>query len=179
MTPSGLIVWYYAVREDLGAPGLNFIDSTGRIYHDDCGHCGYRFSNPTKTGEQVCGKCGQLWGFDDCFILKGEVQTHKRTDSFERKNERWATIGMLLSRMLAGAEFYWDFRLYIATCHGFSVDPQKDMHGEVNQLCLADMFQRLWPKAPGPWGRTMLYGRVLRAKKEWASRLQKAGIKTT
>lgn len=178
MTPAGLVVWYYQTRESLGAPGLNFIDSTGRVYAKDCEACDYKFRNCNKVGAWVCGRCGKPWAFEDHFILKGEVQTPNPTDIFERQLSKWVDVGVVLYNILKDPEFFWDMRLYVATCNGFKVDPRRDpVEGDEARPPLADMFVLLWPNAPGPWGRRSMFYRVSRAKKEWTRQLSKTGIK--
>lgn len=177
MTPSGIIVWYYETKAGLGAPGLNFIDSTGRVYGKACQSCGFVFRNCNKATVWVCGKCGKPWAYEDHFILKGEVQTPNPPDVFERQNARWVDIGVILHRLLSDENLKWNMMLYIATCHGFQVDPRKDVNQESTpRLPLAVMFQELWLEAPGPWGRTMLFGRIFKAKKAFERELQKTGI---
>lgn len=177
MTPSGIIVWYYTTKADLGAPGLNFIDSTGRVYAKACEACGFVFRNCNKATVWVCGKCGKPWKYEDHFILKGEVQTPNPPDVFERQNARWVDIGVILHRLLGNEELKWDMRLYISTCHGFQVDPRKDANEESTpRPPLAAMFQQLWPNAPGPWGRRSMFYRVGKAKLAFQDELEKAGI---
>jgi hypothetical protein len=177
LTPAGIVVWYYETRDGLGAPGLNFIDSTGRVYDKSCESCGFIYRNCNKESVWVCGKCGKPWLYEDHFILKGEVQTPNPPDVFERQNARWVDIGVILHRLLGDAGTHWDMRLYIATCHGFKVDPRKDANEESEpRPPLAAMFQELWPEAPGPWSRATMFRRVKRAKQAFERKLEEAGI---
>ncbi len=173
MTPAGFVVWYYNTKADLGAPGLNFIDSTGRVYAKVCEGCDCVFRNCNKANVWVCGKCGKPWPYEDHFILKGEVQTPNPPDVFERQNARWVDIGVILHRLLENDFTKWNMRLYIATCHGFRIDPQDD------QPSLAEMFRELWPEAPGHWGRRMMFYRVKKAKQLFEQELGKAEINFT
>ena len=179
MTPAALVVWYFETRDGLGAPGLNFIDSTGRIYGKDCGTCGFIYRNCNKVGVWVCGKCGKPWPYEDHFILKGEVQTPNPPDVFERQNARWVDVGVILHRLLSREELRWDMRLYIATCLGFKIDPRRDAkEGDVARPPLADMVRELWPEAPGPWSRMSMFRRVKKAKQAFEAELTLAGITT-
>ncbi len=179
MTPGGYVKWYYITRDGFGAPGLDFVDSTGRVYAKKCGKCGHAKRHPTKAGGWVCGKCGRAWDHEDRFIFKGEVQKPKTFDIFERQNARWFDLGTIIFRMLDDDEWEWDMKLYIATCLGHSVDPLTDADGVVRMPGLAAKFTELWPGAPGPWSRASIYRRVTRAKDEWVRRLTRAGVPTS
>lgn len=176
MTPAEWLRWYYRTRDGFGAPGLNFVDSTGRIYGKECDACGYRTRHATNPGAWVCGRCGKNWPFEDVHIFKGEVQKPTVTDVFERQNADWIDVGVVLASLLEDPSFEWDMKLYIATCFGHGIDPRCDKEGNVKIPGLAVRFRRLWPDAPGPWGRTCLYERVSRAKGEWTIRLSRLGV---
>lgn len=158
---------------------MNFIDSVGRLYGKACGKCEFIYRNCNNAGIWVCGKCGENWPFEDHFILKGEVQTPNPPDVFERQNARWVDIGVIIHRLLTKPGLEWNMRLYVATCHGFKIDPRHGAkEGDVTRPPLADMFHELWPEAPGPWGRRSMFYRVGVAKRAFEHELTLAGIVT-
>ncbi len=165
MTVSQLIRWYYQNRDGGGAPGMDFVDSTGRIYAEVCRGCGWRTRHTNAMKVYVCAHCGDNWHYDDRYLLKGEVQTSVRAGGFENKNARAVEIGYVLSRQLGQQKWKWDTRIYVATVMGHSIDDK-----------FAPLFQETFPDAPGPWSRRSLFTRARRAKTELTERLVEAEV---
>lgn len=165
MTLSELIRWYYRARNGATAPGVDFVDSTGRVYADRCA-CGFRSRHTNSMRVYVCASCGEQWDYSDRYMMKGEVQTSPRAGAFENANARMVQVGYILDRQLADPKWRWDTRLYIATVMGYLIDDR-----------FADRFQETFPDAPGPWSRRSLFKRTRRAKTELTERLIGAEVR--
>ncbi len=61
MTVSQLIRWYYQNRDGGGAPGMDFVDSTGRIYAEVCRGCGWRTRHTNAMKGYVLANFGDNW----------------------------------------------------------------------------------------------------------------------
>lgn len=152
------------MRDSFGAPALNFVDSTGRVYAESCGECKAEIRHCRGDGSWVCGRCGALWGYMDRHIFKGEVQKSIRTDTFERLNARWIDVGTQIHRLINDPLWKWDAKLYIANVMGFSVRQ------------LMKDGPRMFPTRPGAWGKSVVHDRIVAARGEFFGRLRDAGI---
>lgn len=164
MTPDGTIRWYYRQRDSFGAPAMNFVDSTGRMYAESCADCGYKIRHCRDDTVWVCGSCGQTWGFVDRHIFKGEVQKSIRTDTFERINARWIDVGTQIHHFTNDPLWRWDARLYVLHALGFSLRE------------LAAQGPNFLPSRPGAWGKSVLGDRIVSARGEFSGRLKSVGI---
>jgi hypothetical protein len=164
MTLPELIRWYYQVRNDASAPGVDFLDSTGRVYAETCA-CGYRARHQNAMKVYVCAGCGEQWKYEDCYMLKGEVQTSPRAGAFENQNARMVQVGYVLDRQLAEPRWKWDTRIYIATVMGHPINDR-----------FAPAFKETFIDAPGPWSRRSLFDRARRAKEELTGRMAEAEV---
>ncbi len=164
MTPDGWIIWYYRTRDSFGAPGLNFVDSEGRVFGPKCGHCPSKIRHSTAEGRAVCGKCGASWPYVDRFILKGEVQRSTRPGDFGSSNARYFDIARLLHVFLRDGRWQWDARLYVANVLGHSV---RD---------LSVRFPAAFTDAPGAFGKSVVAERIKSAREEWDRRLHAADV---
>lgn len=178
-SPDGLIRWYYTVGEDLGAPGIDYVKSRGRVYLKVCGStskesrrrrgnvqgpCPSKLRHLTAEGEYVCGRCGAVWRYRDRFALRGEVQESVRSGSFEDAKSRWVDVGVQLAQFLEDPGFRWESRLYVANVCGHSV---RD---------LVKYGPTWFPEANFPWHRDGVHKRVVVGREEWTRRLAVAEI---
>ena len=164
MTADGWIRWYYSTRNSIGsmgAPGLNYVDSTGRMHAKQCA-CGCKKKHGTKDGHWVCGHCGAPWVYVDRFIFKGEVQKSLRNVGLDSTNSRFFDVSALLGKLLT--EDPWDGKLYVANCMGYS-------HRE-----LVVKFPALYPEAPGPFSKGSIQRRIESARRKWDQMLREANI---
>ena len=165
MTGAETVRWYYKTRDAIGAPALDFVDSSGRLYDKSCRHCGFLVRHYRQSWKDyVCGRCGENWHFEDHHIFKGEVQTSPKRDGWENRNLFWTQVGTVLHGMLSHKAWKWDMRIYVATCVGCTI-------GDLETVFVAN-----YPEAPGPWGRSSIFTRIKRAKDEWERRLKVAGV---
>lgn len=155
MNPDELVRWYYRMRDSFGAPALNPVDSTGRVYAPRC-YCGSRTRHCRSDGEWVCGHCGQAWGYVDRHIFKGEVQKSIRPDTFERRHARWIDVGVQLYNFLNDVTWRRDARLFVAYAMGFTL------------IQLEDFV---------PIKKSQISDRIIAARREFSDRLATAGIR--
>lgn len=160
----GWITWYFRVRESHGAPGMNFVDSTGRLYADRCGKCRATHRQCRNDRVWVCGSCGRDWDYADRHIFKGEIQKSVRFDGFELKNARQFDIGFQLDKFLKGHEV--EGHLYVANAMGFPI----------RELC--EKGPERWPTWGISWSFRSVRDRVNEGSAIWEDMLLKAGIPT-
>lgn len=168
MTASALIRWYYRTRDSFGAPGMDFVDSTGLMYAKKCKHCGHKARRETSIGFWVCDnfKCGKPWSTLDCYIFKGEVKRAPRSDGFEHRNAKWIDVGTQLHLFMTDAKCRTSARVYIAYSRGFPI----------TEISAAN-DSKLWLTEPGTgWSPRTVYRHKKAGHKEWVDRLQTAGI---
>jgi hypothetical protein len=167
VTPDGFIRYYYE-SESEGAPGLDPIDSTGRVYAEKCGACPSRTKNPLNIGGYACGRCGADWPFEDRFVLKGIVSRQvkvrgKRVSNVpspspggsERRISRRVDVGVLLAHFTTNPRWRSSAGYYIANVLGYSVRELAEKTGASRS-------------AVGRW--------ISVARVEWSSRLEAAGL---
>ena len=169
MTAEGLIRWYYRERESFGPPGLNFVDSTGRVYDETCSKCSGKKREPRSDGVYICAdhKCAARWLYEDRHIFKGEVQKSKRPSS-EFRHAKWLDVGIKLHHFLhsKNSETRTSARVYVAYVMGYSVSK-----------IAARAAPELWGFKPGaPWSTRTVYRRKEQGRIEWMTRLTRAGI---
>ena len=169
------IRWYFAKREEAGAPAIDLVASRGWIYKPVCGAelahgkvCDSKVRHSTKHGFYVCGVCGNLWRFEEAFSLVGEVQTSPRADHFEESISTLVDVGRLYSLFVDDPRWRWKARLYVANVLGWS---RADLLAE-GPAAFAEAGAAIrWT----PWGvRTAIH----EARQEWARRLRTIGIVT-
>ncbi len=166
MTPDGWVLWYYRTRDSFGAPGLNFVDSEGRVFGPWCDHCRSKKKHENSVGTMICAnhKCGKAWPYVDRFILKGEVQRSIRPGDFGSANARYFDIARVLHHFIFDKRWQWDARLYVANVLGHSA---RD---------LSVRFPAAFEDAPGPFSQSSISRRINVARTEWDRRLCKADI---
>jgi hypothetical protein len=164
MTPDATVRWYYRMRDSFGAPAMNFVDSTGRMYAETCADCGYKIRHCRDDTVWVCGRCGLTWGYVDRHIFKGEVQKSIRTDTFERVNARWIDVGTQIHYFLEDPLWKWDARIYILNALGFSMRQ------------IAADGPKMFPAVKGSWDKMIVCRRIVAARGEFFGRLKNAGI---
>ncbi len=160
----GWIQFYFRVRDSHGAPAMNFVDSTGRVYAKQCGKCGATHRQCRNDRVWVCGRCGRDWDYVDRQIMRGEIQRSIRFDGFEMKNARQFDIGRLLDRLLRKHEV--EGHLYVASAMGFSI----------RELC--EKGPERWPKWGISWSFRCVRDRVNDGNAIWEDMLLQAGIPT-
>lgn len=160
----GWVQWYMEVRDSHGAPGLNFVDSTGRIYSPNCGKCRATHRQCRNDRVWVCGHCGREWDYVDKQIMKGEIQRSIRFDGFELKNARQFDIGCQLDRFLKNHEV--EAHLFVANAMGFSI----------RELC--EKGPERWPTWGLSWSFRSVRDKVNDGSAIWEDMLLKAGIQT-
>jgi len=164
-TADGLIRWYYAALEDLGAPGLDPVKSEGRVWAQRCGaeRCRSTKWHFTAKGERVCGHCGTPWRYRTRYMLRGEVQesTHNRA---ELAHARLLDVGSLLQRFLSDEHWRWSSRLYVAAARGAT-----------HRSLVAEGAVR-YPEAPFRWTIRQVQNRISEGRGEWTRRLTCARI---
>lgn len=161
MTADGWLRFYYATRDSIGAPGLDFVDSTGRVFAKRCDACEGKKRHGTKLGDYVCGHCGAPWPYVDQQIFKGEVQKTARCGSFDDSLGRYFDVAKLLGEFMK--EHPWDAKLYIAHV--------------VAGLSFAELgpeFERRFARPP--LSKSSAYRRVQSARAAWDRKLRRAGI---
>jgi len=175
MTPDGFIRWYYEESEK-GAPGLDPVDSMGRVYAERCPECPSRRKHPTRTGGYACGSCGADWPYEDRFILKGVVSTQVRVrgnrvtnipspsaGGSERRISRRVDVGVLLASLLSDPQWKRAARYYVSNALGYSVRQ------------LAEECHFHWPGFPAV-SRSSVGRMIVMARAEWTRRLENAGM---
>lgn len=163
-TGKGWIQWYFRVRDSHGAPAMNFVDSTGRLYAKKCMKCGATHRQCRNDSVWVCGRCGHDWDYADRHILKGEIQRSVRFDGFEMKNARQFDIGRLLDVFLREHEI--PAHLYVANCADFTI----------RTLC--EDGPARWPTWGISWSFRSVRDKVNQGSAIWEDVLTKAGIPT-
>jgi len=170
VTPEGWIRWYYDTRESFGAPALNYVDSTGRIYAKECGSktrgktCRSKHRHCKNDGVWVCGRCGSVWKFWDRYLLKGEVSISLRPKGFDDQNARYFDVGRLLSRFYA--DHGHDARVFAIHAMGAS------------EREIAERFADPHDQ-DRPWSRSTVHRVLADARREWVEKLRSAGIKVS
>lgn len=166
MTADQLILWYYSTNEAFGAPAMNFIDSTGRIYDTACCFCEHKVRQTITDGTWVCANhhCGKPWHFIDAYIFKGEVQQPPNSDTFADRLSNWLDIGTVLYKYLN--EYGTCARVYVAYARGFQIAEISAAHSP-----------GLWLTEPGcGWSPRTVYRRKEEGRAEWIRRISDAGI---
>lgn len=174
MTPDGLIRWYYETVADCGAPGLDIVDSRGRVYGKKCEHCPSVHRHSKKDGEWVCGRCGADWPYDDRFLLKGEVSRQARVrgdrvssvpqrsaGGSERRISRRVDIGVLLDAFMR--ECRPGARYYVSNALGYSI---RELAAEAHLA---------WAGYP-ELSRSEIGRLIGAARLEWSTRVEVAGL---
>ena len=166
MTPDGWVLWYYRTRDSFGAPGLNFVDSEGRVFGPSCDHCRGKKKHENSVGTMICAdhKCAKAWPYVDRFILKGEVQRSIRPGDFGSTNARYFDIARVLHHFVHDERWQWDARLYVANVMGHSI------------RSLSVRFPAAFKDAPGAFGKSVVGERIQSARLEWDRRLCRADI---
>lgn len=167
------IRWYFAKREDSGAPAVDLVASRGWVYAQVCGAkhpngtlCGSTTRHSTRNGFYVCGVCGSLWPFTERYSLKGEVQTSPRADHFETAISRLVDVGRVYTDFIEDRKWKWKARVFVAHALGWSDSEILD-EGPVAFRGAGAAIR--WT----PWGvRTARRD----ARIEWLRRLQTIGI---
>jgi len=171
-TPDSLIRWYYAAREDIGAPGLDPVKSEGRVWARVCGaerlrggrgSCRSAKWHFTANGERVCGHCGAAWRYRTRYMLRGEVQETVRNVA-ELAHARLVDIGSLLQLFLRDERWRWTSLIYVAAARGAS------------HRSLVAEGAATYPEAPFQWTIRQVQNRIAQGRAEWARRLTRAGI---
>jgi len=176
MTPDGWIRWYYTTLDDAGAPGLDIVESRGRVYKKRCAVCPSRTKHSTKDGGYKCGRCGADWPFDERLRLKGEISCSARVrgnrvvnvpqrsaGGSERRISRRVDVGVLLARFLADPAWRQRGRYYVANTLGH---PLRALELEAHVA---------WAGF-APASRSSIGRMVAEARVEWSIRLEVAGL---
>lgn len=168
-----VIRWYFTKRENVGAPAIDLVASRGWIYADKCGAkllhgevCQSEVRHSTKQGFYVCGRCGNLWHFDEAYSLKGEVQTSPRPDHFESKISRVVDVGRTYHHFVEDPRWKWKARIFVASALGWS-DRELLDEGPVAFAAAGSAIR--WT----PWG---VRSARSEARREWVRRLRGIGI---
>ena len=166
MTADGWIIWYFRTRDSFGAPALKYVDSIGRVYGKACAQCEGTRRETRSDGAYICAnhRCGKLWPYEDCMILKGIVQKSARVIDFGTINARYFDVAALLHRFLRDEQWQWDAKLYTANTLGYSV---RD---------LSVQFPAAFEDAPGAFSKSAVMRRIAAAREEWRRRLTVADI---
>jgi len=164
MSPDSWIAYYYRMKDSFGAPAMDLVDSTGRVYEERCAGCGGSVKHGTKRGVIVCGHCGEPWPYVDRHVLKGHYSRTRRANGFDVKHAGYFDVARLLHRFLADERWYWPARMYVASVNGFTV------------RTLAREFAATFPEYTGPSSRSAIGDRIGWAREEWARRLEAAGL---
>ncbi len=174
MTADDYIRFYYRTRDSFGAPALDFVDSTGRMFAKKCERslegksgemCGSKKRKMNVDGNWVCDnhRCGKPWAYVDAYIFKGEVQKSKRVHTFDDTNARYFDVAIHLYKFLNDRQWKWGARLYVAHAVGWSIRR------------LVSDFHVHFPAAPMVQ-RSRMSERVVQARMEWEIRLHEAGL---
>ncbi len=174
MTSDGWIRWYYQTRDSFGAPALDFVDSTGRMFVKKCEHtlegrsgevCGSKVRNMKPDGNWICGnfKCAKPWAYEDVYIFKGEVQKSVRVHTFDTTNARYFDVAHQLYGFMTDDQWRWGAKLYVAHALGWS------------ERRLAVEFPLAFPDAP-VIRKSQVHNRIVQARLEWEIRLHAAHI---
>ncbi len=174
MTADDYVRFYYRTRDTFGAPALNFVDSTGRMFAKKCeksidGKPGVVCDSKKRTmkpdGNWICDnhKCGKPWSYEDVDLFKGEVQTSKRVHTFDGPNGRYFDIARLLFLFLTDPQWKWNSRMYVAYTMGWTIRR------------LVSEFHVHYPKAPLVQ-RSQINEKVIQARMEWETRLLESDI---
>lgn len=170
MTPDGIIRWYYATRDDMGAPAFDLVKSRGTVYAPMCGStirsrrepCPSTTRHCTNGGVWVCGSCGAPWQWWVREQLRGEVQESKR--AADGKYDRWVDVGVQLQRFLDDPVWHWESRVYVANANGYSI------------RWLVKYGPTEFPAAPFQWKRWKVGELIQAGRDEWTRLLANAGI---
>jgi len=164
MSPEGYVraCWQHL---GAGAPGLNFVDSTGRYYYKTCRGCRARIRHySSKKDRFVCGKCGADWPYEDRILAKGVVQRTRQVDLGNEKMSRTSGIVVLLDRFIH--EEGWIAKIFVVKV--------------VTDQSYEEMAKAGRPKGfrgfPKPWSPKCISDAVRDGRAEWARRLAKAGL---
>ncbi len=174
MTADDYVRFYYRTRDSFGAPALNFVDSTGRMFADKCEYalegkqskiCGSKERKMCPDGTWICAnhRCTKPWAYVDAYIFKGEVQKSVRIHTFDGPNALYFDIARLLFLFLNDGEWRWTGRLYVAHAMGWTMRR------------LVDDFRKHYPDAP-PFQLTQTHHRVGQGRLEWETRLHQSKI---
>lgn len=167
MTPDGYIRDYLS-RSRRGALGLNFVDSTGRVYLKRCQKCKYRHRHwSSQEKAWVCGHCGVIWKYRSRYMLKGEVQVTPNPGVASAVAVDIATIGVLLDRWLRDPHAArWHARLYL-----YKVGTETGL-----ELMVREGKPPELRACPYPWTRWRVGEAIREGRREWVRRLSRAGL---
>ncbi|MEE8551564.1 MAG: hypothetical protein V3T08_09965 [Gemmatimonadota bacterium] len=177
MTADDLIRWYYRQRDSFGPPPMNFVDSTGRMFVEECKFplkgkpgevCGSKVRKMEPDGTWICVnfKCAKPWAFEDCDIFKGVVQKTARIDTFEHRHAKWIDVGTQLHHFMNTREYRTSARVYVAFVMGHTIAKISATHSP-----------RLWFTEPGEaWSERTVYEHKRIGRAEWSRRLWSAGL---
>ena len=174
MTADDYVRFYYRTRDSFGAPALNFVDSTGRMFVAKCERslegkpgetCGSKERKMNPDGNWICAnhRCAKPWAYEDKLIFKGEVQTSNRVHTFDGPNGLYFDIARLLYLFLMDPQWKWSGRLYVAYTMGWT------MRRLVND------FRKQYPDSP-PVRLTQTHDRIGLARHEWEVRLHESDV---
>ncbi len=174
MTADQYVRFYYRTRDSFGAPALDFVDSTGRMFAKKCERelegkpgevCGSKNRTMNPDGNWICGnhRCGKLWAYVDAYLFKGEVQTSTRIHTFDGSYGMYFDVARVLYHFLNTQQWRWSGRLYVAYVMGWTMRR------------LVDDFRKFYPKSP-PVRLTQTHDRIGQARLEWEIRLHEASI---
>lgn len=165
MTPKILLRDYLIWRIDVGAQGLDPIDSEGDYALKQCDTCRFRKRHYSgKKRKWVCGRCGEEWPMRPKVMFKGEVQTSQDPDGPERFLTRMTSVGVLYQKMLDDPGWEWPARLLAAQVLG------EDVLAMVQNG--ATIFGSRWPR----FSLRTIERRLSHGRKEWAKRCAEAEL---
>lgn len=172
-----LRAFVYDIENPPGAPALNPVDSEGRYYLKRCKaiiqgkQCPSRLRHPTKSGVDVCGRCGATWPFHDRYLMKSAVQRSRNIGAAESwfigkirtDTPIHAALREVFWALNADENLHWPWRIYVTVACG--------------RASLRELAVNVEKFFPGlRMSKTTIFRRYRRGREAWGSGLRDAGL---